>query len=173
MPSVNATKNADRNFVLQQGFGAPAGAVCSPASSALRFQGRVVGPLALAGTIGQFPWVFAALALLLWWSCLLPKLNPFDLVHNHTLGRRSGATRLEPAPTPRRFAQGMAATFCSAIFAAMVADAPVVAWILQALLLVAVAALVFVRFCLGSFVYHLLAGRPDFAIKTLPWGRDS
>ena len=35
----------------------------------------------------------------------------------------------------------------------------------------AVAALVFGRFCLGSFVYHVVRGRITFAVETLPWRR--
>ena len=34
---------------------------------------------------------------------------------------------------------------------------------------IALAALIFGRFCLGSFLYYLLRGRSDFAIGTLPW----
>jgi len=171
MTEVKAVPDADRNFVLQQGFETPAGMTCSRVSGALRFQPLVVGLTAIAGTLWQSSAIFGALALVLWWCCLLPRLNPFELVYNRTFGRRAGATKLEPAPAPRRFAQGMAATFATAICAAMVADLRVVAWVLQGLLLLAVAALVFGRFCLGSFVYHALRGRLDFAVRTLPWGR--
>jgi hypothetical protein len=43
--------------------------------------------------------------------------------------------------------------------------------VLEGLFLVAVAALAFGRFCLGSFVYHVVRGQVRFAIDTLPWGR--
>lgn len=165
------TPSSDRNFILQQGLGAPGAIECSRISSALLFQPRVVGLTALVGTIGQFPVVFGALAMLLWWSSLVPRLSPFDFVYNQTLARRSGRPRLGPAPAPRRFAQGMAASFATAITATMVADLKVASWVLQGLLLLAVAALVFGRFCLGSFVYHLVRGRVAFARATLPWGR--
>ena len=42
---------------------------------------------------------------------------------------------------------------------------------LEALLLVALGALSFGRFCLGSFVFHLLNGNGEIAKRTLPWGR--
>jgi hypothetical protein len=168
---MSGSTKPDRNFVLQQGLEDPPGFTCSLVSSALLFQPRVVGLVALAGTIGQWPYVFAGLALVLWWSSLLPRLSLFDFVYNRTLGRRPGAPHLEPAPPPRRFAQGMAATFATAIWAAMTADLPLAAWILQAFLLLAVAALVFTRLCLGSFVYHVVRGRRAFAVRTLPWGR--
>jgi hypothetical protein len=74
-----------------------------------------------------------------------------------------------PAPAPRRFAQGMAAAFNLAAALALVQGAVVLAWVLQALLVVAFSALLFGRFCLGAYVYHLLRGRVAFANSTLPW----
>jgi hypothetical protein len=47
----------------------------------------------------------------------------------------------------------------------------ITAWVLQAIFAAAVAALVFGRFCLGSFVYHVVRGRVRFAVETLPWSR--
>jgi hypothetical protein len=45
------------------------------------------------------------------------------------------------------------------------------AWVLEAFMLVAIGALIFGRFCMGSFVFHLLTGNGEFARRTLPWGR--
>jgi hypothetical protein len=163
--------NADRNFVLQQGLEASEPASCSRLSSALLFQPRIVGVILVAGAISRSAVVFAFLAALLWWCALLPRLNPFDAVYNLTLGSRPNAPKLGPAPTPRRFAQGMAATFATAIAAAIAWELRITAWVLEALFLVAVAALAIGRFCLGSFVYHLVRGRVRFAVDTLPWSR--
>jgi hypothetical protein len=162
---------AERNFVLQQGLPAPDVKSCPIVSSALLFQPRLVGLILIVGVLSQSPVVFAALGALLWWSALLPRLNPFDHAYNHTLGRRPGTPALGPAPMPRRFAQGMAATFVTAIAACLAADLRVAAWVLQALLVLAVAALVLGRLCLGSFVYHLVRGRVAFAMAALPWAR--
>jgi hypothetical protein len=163
--------NADRNFVLQQGLEASEPASCTRLSSALLFQPRIVGVILVAGTISQSPVVFAALAALLWWCALLPRLNPFDAAYNRTLGSRPNAPRLGPAPTPRRFAQGMAATFATAIAAALAWEFRITAFVLEGFFLVAVAALAFGRFCLGSFVYHVVRGQVRFAVDTLPWSR--
>ncbi len=171
MPEIDATTNADRNFIVQQGLDAPAPTSCSRLSSALRFQGRIVDVILVAGTLSQSPAVFAILAALLWWCALLPRLNPFDFAYNHTLGRRSGAPALLQAPVPRRFAQGMAATFATAIAATMALGWWIAAWLLQAFFLLAVSALILGRLCLGSFLYHLVSGRVTFAIGTLPWRR--
>jgi hypothetical protein len=171
MPELDAIANADRNFILQQGLEAPEPMSCTRMSSALLFQPRLVGMILMVGTITQSPAVFTILAALLWWCALLPRLNPFEFVYNHTLGRRSGSTALGPAPTPRRFAQGMAAAFATACAATMATGFWIAAWVLQALFILAVAALAFGRFCLGSFIYHLTRGRVSFAMGTLPWRR--
>jgi len=168
---ATTSSRSARNLILQQGISAPPPAGCGRLSSALVFQPRVVGVVALAGVILQEPAIFAALAIVLWWSALLPRLNPFDAVYNLTFGARPGAVRLEPAPAPRRFAQGMAASFTTAIALCLAGGYTTAAWILEGFMLVAVTAIALGRLCLGSFVFHLISGRGAFAVRTLPWGR--
>ena len=43
------------------------------------------------------------------------------------------------------------------------------ALVLEGFFMVAVGALLFGGFCFGSFLFHLLRGRADFARRTLPW----
>lgn len=159
---------AGRNFVLQQGLSPPEGPSCSRLSRALLFQPRVVAVVLVVATILQSPALFFGLAGILGWCALFPALNPFDWVYNGMLGRRG--TTLGPAPPPRRFAQGMAGAFALAIAVALWLEIHPVAWVLQGIFLLAVLSLVFGRFCLGSFVYHLTRGRGKFARDTLPWG---
>lgn len=101
-------ERAKRNFILQQGFEELVPAACQPQYSALLFQGRTVLVGIVAGILFQCPPVFYALCTVLWWSALLPQLNPFDVVHDATLGRRVGTFHLTPAPAPCRTAQSMA-----------------------------------------------------------------
>jgi hypothetical protein len=162
---------AERNFILQQGLEAPDPQTCHVRYAALLFQPRLVGLTVLIGVVFQSPTVFLTLAALLWWSALLPALNPFDALYNVSLGKQPGAVRLTPAPGPRRFAQGMAGTFALIVGMLLLQKWKGVAYVFEALLLGAVIALVFGRFCLGSFLYHLLRGRGDFARRTLPWAR--
>jgi hypothetical protein len=131
----------------------------------------LIGLAVIVGIALQSPAVFLGLWAVLWWNALLPRLNPFDALYNHTLGTRPGAIRLGPAPAPRRFAQGMAGTFALAIGAMLRLEWFIAAYVLEGFLSVAIVALVFGRFCLGSFIYHLLRGDIEFAMKTLPWGR--
>ena len=104
-----------RNFILQQGFEEPAPAVCPRQYSALHFQPRTVFVWIVAGILFHSPPVFYLLCAVLWWSALLPKLNPFDALYNLTFGgNRLTAFYLTPAPAPRRTAQAMAGMFALA-----------------------------------------------------------
>ena len=158
-----------RNFILQQGLDTPAQESCPVRFSALMFQPRLVGSFILLAVILQSPAIFLMLSGILWWNALIPRLNLFDAVYNRALADRPGAVRLEPAPPPRRFAQGMAGSFALAIGLLLLLQPGTAALVLQVLLLAALSALVFGRFCLGSFLYYLLRGRSDFAVATLPW----
>jgi len=66
-------------------------------------------------------------------------------------------------------AQGMAAAFNLGAGLALLYGMMPLAWVLQAMLVVAFSALLFGRFCLGAYLYHLLKGRVAFANSTLPW----
>ncbi len=168
--AVRSTHPAsERNFILQQGLDAPPREGCPARFSALMFQPRLVGSIILVAVIAQSPAIFLALSALLWWNALVPRLNPFDAIYNRTLANRPGAARLGPAPAPRRFAQGMAGSFALGIGILLLFELGTAALVLQVLLLAALAALVFGRFCLGSFLYYLLRGMSDFAVRTLPW----
>ena len=160
-----------RHFILQQGFAEPEPASCPAQYSALLFQPRLVGLVVIVAVALQEPWIFLALAAVLWWSAVVPRLNPFDAFYNRTLALQPGGTAVPPAPGPRRFAQAMAGTFALAIGISLALRWSVLALALQGLLIVALVALVFGGFCLGSFVFHLLRRRAAFAKRTLPWAR--
>ena len=159
------------NFIRQQGFESPSPQTCAVQYRALLFQPRVIGVIMLAGVALQSPLLFLALSGVLWWSALLPDWSPFDWAFNRLIAVRRGLPALMPAPGPRRFAQGLAATLLLIIADALLTDRPALAAIVQGVLLAAVGAIHFGGFCAGSFVFHLLAGNADFARRTLPWGR--
>lgn len=167
--SRSPASRSELNFVLQQGFAAPERGACGIRYRALLFQPRVVAIVVVVGVVLQSPVVFGVLAAVLGWSALLPRWNPFDAGYNRTLALRPTNLPLTPAPAPRRFAQGLAAVTSLAITMSLASEWRAIAVALQAFLLLAVMALAFGRFCFGSFVYHLLAGRAAFAIRTLPW----
>jgi hypothetical protein len=161
-------RDAKRNFILQQGLSEPVTESCPLQYSALLFQPRIVALWLVVAVIMQSPFWFFALAAVLWWSALAPRLNPFDALYNWTLARRGGLT-LTAAPAPRRFAQALAGLFSLAIGVSLALGWRTIAFIIEGFFVVAVGALAFGGFCLGSFVFHLVRGRAEFAKRTLPW----
>jgi hypothetical protein len=159
------------NFVHQQGFRDAEVASCPSRFSALMWQPRVIGLIVVVGLVLQAWPIFLGLSAVLWWNVLLPSLNPFDAVYNALVARPRNRPLLTPAPAPRRFAQGMAASFNLAIGLALLLGQPVVAYVLEAFLVVALSALMFARFCLGSYIWHLVTGESRFANDTLPWSK--
>jgi Domain of unknown function (DUF4395) len=162
---------AQVNFIKQQGFEEASARTCDLQYPALMFQPRVVGVLVLSGVLLQASTLFLTLSAVLWWSALMPRLNPFDRLYDSLVAARKGLPALTVAPGPRRFAQGMAATFMLLIGVSLLVGWDALAWVLEALLLVAIGALNFGAFCLGSYVFHVLTGNGEFAKRTLPWGR--
>jgi Domain of unknown function (DUF4395) len=160
--------DAKRNFILQQGLCDPGARACTRQYSALLFQPRLVGLWLVAATVLQSPLLFFALAATLWWSATVPRLNPFDALYNWILASSSGVT-LDPAPAPRRFAQLLAGSFALAIGGALGLTWRPVAFVLEGFFVVAVSMVVFGGFCPGSYLFHLLRGRAEFARRTLPW----
>jgi uncharacterized protein DUF4395 len=159
------------NFVRQQGFRDATSEGCSVLYPALMWQPRIMTGLVLAGLVLQWWPYFLALCALLWWNALLPRLNVFDALYNHFGARPKGLQRLGSAPGPRRFAQGIAGTFMLAIALSLATGRILLAWTLEGFLLAALAALIFGRFCLGSYAFHVFTGQAGFANRTLPWSR--
>ena len=162
---------AKRQFVRQQGFGDLPPAACGNQYSPLMFQPRLLAVLVLLAILLQSAPLFLVLAGILWWNVLAAPRNPFDAVYNRAIAAPRNLPSLTPAPAPRRFSQGMAGTLLGCAGLALLAGWPRLSWILQGVVAIALAALVFGRFCLGSYLYHLLRGKAGFANRTLPWSR--
>ena len=159
------------NFMRQQGFPDEPADACNMRFAGLYFQPRIVFPLVLLGIVLQSPWIFLGLSLVLWWNVLLPGFNPFERAYNRLVAAPRGRVPLGPAPGPRRFAQGMAAAFLLGAGLSLLAGLSVLAWVFEAFLVVAFSALLFGKFCMGAYVFHLLRGEVGFANSTLPWAR--
>ena len=150
-----------RQFIDEQGF---SGAASPSLYNALMFQPRAVGAWLAAGVIVQSAWWFAALAAILWWSALVPAHNPFDALYNTAIARRVGVTRLASGTAPRRFSAALAGTMALAIAAALGLEAAVTARVLEAVFVVAVAAVLAARFCAGAWLYRAVT-RPSTASR--------
>jgi hypothetical protein len=160
-----------RNFMKQQGFAEEPDSVRETHFSALSFQPKVMGVFVVLAILLQSPLIFFALSAILWWSVLLPRWNPFELLYSRLMAVPRERPALGPAPAPRRFSQGMAATFTLMAGLALISGWTITAWIFEAFLVIAIAALLFGKFCLGAYIYHLLRGKISFANDTLPWAR--
>ena len=163
------SNSAKINFIEQQGFISSRGPACKLQYSALMFQPRLLGSFVLVALIFQSWVLFLMLSAILWWNVTIPALNPFDAVYNKFIAGPKGLQQLTPAPGPRRFAQGMAATFMLCIGLFLFFKLQTLAWIFESLLVVALSSLIFGKFCLGSYVFYLIKGKGAFANRTLPW----
>jgi hypothetical protein len=162
--------NSRLNFVRQQGLREATPEICDYQYPALKWQPRAIGALVLIGVAFQAWPCFALLSAVLWWNVVFPRLNPFDALYNFFVARPRKLPRLGPAPHPRRFgAQAMAGTFMLAIALCLLASRHGAASVLEAVLLAALAALIFGRFCLGSYLFLVFTGQGAFASRTLPW----
>src|SRR2546421_5432289 len=95
--------------------------------------------------------------------------EPFENFYNRVVARPRGRPPLTPAPGPRRFAQGMAAVFMLAAALTLLQGWKTASYVFQGLIVVAFAALLLGKFCLGAYVYHLLKGNAALANGTCPW----
>jgi len=161
------------NFMRQQGFPEEPADACNMHFAGLYFQPRIVFPLVIVGIVLQSPWVFLALSAVLWWNVLVPGFNPFERAYNRLIAAPRGRAALGAAPGPRRFAQAMAAAFMLGAGLSLLTGHSTLAWIFEAFLAVAFSALLFGKFCLGAYIFHLLRGEIRFANATLPWARPS
>ncbi len=164
-------RSTEVNFVRQQGFRDADASGCEFQYPALMFQPRLLGILVLIGLISQAWPLFLILSAVLWWNVAVPAWNPFDALYNHLIAAPAGRPRLTPAPGPRRFAQGMAGTFMLAVSIFLLLGWQIAAFVAEVLLVIAIGALVFGKFCLGSYIFHVLRGDAAFANHTVPWAR--
>ncbi|HKW15451.1 MAG TPA: DUF4395 family protein [Candidatus Krumholzibacteria bacterium] len=160
---------ANLNFVRQQGFTNTTVAACEYQYPALMWQPRVIAVLVCLGILIETGWFFLALSAVLWWNVLMPRFNPFDAIYDRLFLKKIGHAPIGPAPAPRRFSQGLAATFMLGIGLAMLKGHDELAWTLQLIVLFVLALLIFGRLCVGAYLYHLITGKRALANKSLPW----
>jgi hypothetical protein len=130
-----------------------------------------MAPIIVLGIILQSAPIFLVLSAVQWWNALLPRWNVFDAIYNGVVAGRPGTMKLTPAPAPRRFSMGMAASFMLGIGVSLLAGWTTLAVVLQVFLVIALSAILLGKFCMGSYIYHLVRGRAAFANRTLPWSR--
>ena len=163
--------NSKLNFVRQQGFMEASPEAAARLYPALMWQPRAIGILVLIGVMFQAGFYFIALGALLWWNVAVPHLNLFDALYNSFVAKPKNLPRLVPAPGPRRFAQFEAGAFMLVIGLSLLFGWYILAWAIEVILVVALGALIFGRFCTGSYQFLIVTGQRTFANRTLPWSR--
>jgi hypothetical protein len=158
-------------FMLQQGFAPEEQERQFSHFRALTLQPAAIAVLVVIGIVLQAREVFLALAVVLAWNVTFPQWNAFERLYDWAIGRGRGEPKLEPAPAPRRFSQGMAATFMLLAGLSLSLGWQTAAYVFEGFVVVALTALLAGKFCLGSYIYHLLRGRLDFANSTAPWSK--
>jgi Domain of unknown function (DUF4395) len=162
-------KQVELNFVLQQGFQGATPGSCGFQYSALMWQPRVTAFVIVVGLIFQWAPLFLAMSAILWWNVAVPRWNLFDAAYNAWVALPPTRPKLTPAPAPRRFSQGMAASFMLGIGASLLMGWSAAAYVVEGLLVIALSALILGRFCLGSYIFYLVTGQAGYANRTLPW----
>src|SRR4029079_4734115 len=115
------------DFIRQQGFTTEG---CHDGLySALMFQPRVIAGVVIASVVLQSPWLFLALATVLWWSALVPSHNPFDAFVNHAMTDPMRLAAMPAAPRPRQFSQAVAGTFAMSSALTLFTGASHAAWL--------------------------------------------
>jgi rhodanese-related sulfurtransferase len=122
----------------------------------LRFTPALCMALAIVGLVTRQPWIHFGLALMGIGSFWFPSKHPFDLFYNHVLRPLWGGVRLPPNPLPRRIACFVGGSMNLGIGIAFLLGAPVVAWVLGAILIPLQILVVTTHFCLASFLWERL-----------------
>ena len=139
--------------------------------SALMFQPRVIAGVVISGVVFQSPWLFLALATVLWWSALVPSHNPFDAFFNHVMADPKRLAAMPAAPPPRRFSQAVAAAFAMSIAMTLFTGASYAAWLIEGVFVAGSISVVVRRICLPAYVYHLMWSRTPATPCPSPSGR--
>jgi len=163
--------SVEERFMAQQGFPPEEPERLRSHFRALLLQPWIVGVLLVLAIIFHARALFFALAAVLTWNVVFPRWNPFERFYDWAIGSQRGLPKLEPAPAPRRFMQGMAAALMLVVALALSFGWRTTAYVFEGLLVIAFAALVGGKFCLGACIYHVLRGRATFANATCPWSK--
>lgn len=157
--------------MMQQGFNADRSNKTEKHFDLLLFQPVTVGSLIIVAIVLQSSILFLILGGILWLNTILPGLNPFERFLDLVNRRSEKYVKLPPAPAPRRFMQGMAGTLMLLAAASMVNGYTQLAYAFQAFIAVAFSLLLFGKFCVGAYIYHVITGNTQFANRTCPWSK--
>jgi hypothetical protein len=129
--------------------------------TALRFNQAMIIALLLAAFLLNWTWLVALTAAVMLIGTIWPAAGLFKLIYARLL-RPAGLLRpdvIQDDPAPHLFAQGLGGLVLLAATVALIAGAPLAGWTLAGVVVVLAAVNLFLRFCLGCFIYYQLARR--------------
>jgi len=129
--------------------------------TALRFNQAMIIALLLAAFLLNWTWLVALTAAVMLIGTIWPAAGLFKLIYARLL-KPAGLLRpdvIQDDPAPHLFAQGLGGLVLLAATAVLIAGAPLAGWTLAGVVVVLAAVNLFLRFCLGCFIYYQLARR--------------
>lgn len=151
-----------------QGFSAADDSRTTGLARAAAFQPRATLALLLLGVglavTGVVPAVFPAawfgvLAGLAWLAVAVPATNVFDRFWDLAVRPITGWAGVDATPAPRRFSQGIAASFLTTVAVLFGLGLGTPALVVAGIMACAASLASFADFCLGSAIFNLLFGR--------------
>jgi hypothetical protein len=130
---------------------------------AIRFTPAVCTGLIVAGLAMRSPAWLAGITAIALIGGLLPSGHPIDLVYNHGVRHLVGGERLPPNPAPRRFACLVALLLLGGAAIGFATGHPTVGYVLGGFMVAAGVTVTLTNWCLASWMYGLLLGKPSAA----------
>lgn len=169
MPTVRIVSPVTRGRIEAQGFVGLGDGALAELGPWLRLATGLCAAWAAIGTVLGSPLVlwalvpFAALGA-------LRQGHPFDALYNHGIRHLLGTRRLPLYRAPRRFACAVATVWLGLTGGVFFAGASVAGYVLGGAFALAALVPTLTDFCIPSFVYGLLFGKPGACPFTLPPG---
>lgn len=149
-----------RRRVEEQGFMGLSDATLAEVGPWLRFSPAICMTWAAIATSMASPaglWALMPFAAL---GAVLPGGHPFDIIYNHGIRHLIGTQRLPQYHAPRRFACGVATVWLAFAGWAFYSGSMVLGYVLGGSLVLVAAVMTFTDFCIASFFYGLVFGKP-------------
>jgi hypothetical protein len=159
--------NKTRRLVEMQGFVGFDDAIVRHLDYALRVSPVICLTLTAVATVMEsvtLLWVLLPFAV----GGAILRNHPFDVLYNYGLRNLTGGPAMPRYPMPRRFACMLASVWITAEALSFTYGMPLVGNILGWSLVATAAVPVTTGFCVPSYIYGLLFGKPQSAMANVP-----
>lgn len=149
-----------RHCIHMQGFTALSDEEIRHLNMALRFTPAVCSALIIMGLVWQSPTLLFVLAAIGLFSAAFSRGNVVDWFYNGVIRPLVRSAALPPNPPQRRFACGVGGAFAAGAALAFLGGLPLLAYIFGGFVVVASLVVASTHFCLASWMYGLMFGKP-------------